>query len=106
MTKFLTCPNQSICRQQNNSDSKLKFVSGRLKIEICVGKNRKRGKMTNCWLPAISLFPTMFLKAFFSGDVKSRDCGNGLNLYYANLTFNTLKIYSCGKHCEKRRNCL
>ena len=22
------------------------------------------------------------------------------------LHFDTIKIYSCGKHCEKRRNCL
>ena len=26
--------------------------------------------------------------------------------HYHNTTFNALKIHSCGKHCEKRRNCL
>ena len=57
---------QSICRRQNSSDSK---------IEIYVGKSRKYcGKRRKCWLPAISPFPTMFSKAFFSKGVKSRDC--------------------------------
>ena len=29
-----------------------------------------------------------------------------LTHYHTMSYFNTLKIYSCGKHCEKRRNCL
>ena len=29
-----------------------------------------------------------------------------LTHYHTMLQFDTLKIYSCGKHCEKRRNCL
>ena len=33
-------------------------------------------------------------------------CGNGLTHYHTVPHFNALKIYNCGKHCEKRRNCL
>ena len=29
-----------------------------------------------------------------------------LTHYHTMPHFDTLKIYSCGKHCEKRRNCL
>ena len=57
---------ESICRQPNNSDSKIK---------ICFRKSRKHcGKRRKCWLPAFSPFPTMFSKAFFSRGVKSQDC--------------------------------
>ena len=31
---------------------------------------------------------------------------NGLTYYHIMPNFDALKIYSCGKHCEKRRNCL
>ena len=31
---------------------------------------------------------------------------NCLTHYHTILYFGTPKIYSCGKHCEKRRNCL
>ena len=31
---------------------------------------------------------------------------NHLTLYHSILHFDPLKIYSCRKHCEKRRNCL
>ena len=30
----------------------------------------------------------------------------GLTHYYTKRHFDVFKIYSCGKHCEKRRNCL
>ena len=33
------------------------------------------GKRIKCWLPALSPFPTVFSKVFFSRVVKSRDCG-------------------------------
>ena len=58
---------QSICRRQINSDSK---------FEIYVGKSSKQcgEKRRKCWLPAFSPFPTMFSEAFFSSDVKSRNC--------------------------------
>ena len=46
-----------------NVTEKLKFVLGR---KHC----RKRRK---CWLPAFSLFPTMFSKGFFPNVVKSQD---------------------------------
>ena len=29
-----------------------------------------------------------------------------LTHYHTMTHFDTLEIYSCGKHCEKRRNCL
>ena len=32
--------------------------------------------------------------------------GKGLTPYYTIPHFDALKIYSCGKHCEKRRYCL
>ena len=32
--------------------------------------------------------------------------GKGLTSYCTMPHFDTQKIYSCGKHCEKRRNCL
>ena len=38
------------------------------RVENIVGKRRK------CWLPAFSLFLTMFSKPFFSRGVKSLDC--------------------------------
>ena len=64
--KITLIQNESTCIRQNNSD---------LKIEICVGESRKHcGKRRKCWLPAASPFPTIFLKAFFSRGVKSRDC--------------------------------
>ena len=45
------------------------------KIEICLGMGRKHCvERRKCWLPAFSLFPTMFSKAFFLGVLKSRDC--------------------------------
>ena len=57
---------QSICRRQNNLDSKVK---------IRVGKSRKHcGKRRKCWLPAFSHFPTRFSKDFLFRGVKSRDC--------------------------------
>ena len=31
---------------------------------------------------------------------------HALSYYHTIPHFDTLKIYSCGKHCEKRRNCL
>ena len=33
-------------------------------------------------------------------------CGNGFTHYHTMPHSDALKIYSCGKHCEKRRNCL
>ena len=47
----------------------------RVKIQICVGKDRKLcGKTRKCWLPAFSPFPTMFSKGFFLKVVKMGDC--------------------------------
>ena len=48
---------ESICRRQNNCDSK---------IEIWIGKDIKHfWKRRKCWLPALSPFPTMFSKDLF-----------------------------------------
>ena len=46
--------------------SKLKLCAEcELKTEICYGISRKHcGKRRKCWLPAFSVFPTMFSKAF------------------------------------------
>ena len=71
------------------------------------------------------LFPQCFQKGYFPGASKMVSlCRNGLKLgisdsfhtlrrislnlthYYTVLHFDALKIYSCGKHFEKRRNCL
>ena len=38
------------------------------RIETHTGKGRK------CWLPAFSPFPTVFSKAFFHRNIKSRFC--------------------------------
>ena len=46
---------------------------------------------------AISPFPTMLLKA---------NSPRSLTHYLTVLYFDALKIYSCGKHRKKRRNCL
>ena len=55
------------------------------------------GKRRHCWSAALLLFPLCFKMLF-------TQCS--LTHYHTMLHFDTLKIYSCGKHCEKRRNCL
>ena len=37
---------------------------------------------------------------------QARDTLNPLTHYHTMHHFDALKIFSCGKHCEKRRNCL
>ena len=74
-----------------NVTEKLKLVLKR--IENAVGKGKK------LWLPSFSPVPSMFSKGVFFKVVKSRD-------YHTMPHFDALEIYSCGKHCEKRRNCL
>ena len=73
----------NICRRQIKCDRK---------IEICFRKGRKHcGKRRKCWLPAFSLFPTMFSKCFLFKVVKSRD-----GVVYKELTWNrsiTFGIY-------------
>ena len=45
------------------------------KLKFVFGKGRKHcGKRRKCWLPAFSLFLTMFSKGFFIKVVKSRNC--------------------------------
>ena len=56
----------SICRRKNKCCWSDRFsLSGM--VENIVGKGEK------CWLPAFSLFPTMFSKALFFRVLKSRD---------------------------------
>ena len=43
--------------------------------------------------------------AFNLDKAKILSSGTGLTHYHTVLHFDALKIYSCGKHCEKRRNC-
>ena len=52
---------------------------------------------------------SVFKRLISQGRQKLSLCGNGLTHYLTILHFDTLltkDIYSCGKHCEKRRNCL
>ena len=91
-----------------------------------------RGRRRHCSLQAISPFSTVFsihLKSFllvelnlklssatsFSLEESKIGClGKGwlqwlvglLTHYQTVPHFDAVKIYSCGKHCEKRRNCL
>ena len=48
----------------------------------------------------------VFKRLISLGLLKSRLCCKGLTHYHTILHFDALKIYSCGKQCEKRRNCL
>ena len=66
MTNLRLVQIESFCRQQNRCNPK---------IEICFEKGRKYcGKKRKYWLPAFSLFPTMFSRTVFLRIVKSRDC--------------------------------
>ena len=81
-----------------NMAQKLKFVSGQ--IGNIVGKGENTG------FQQFLLVPQCLLKAFFQGPWNLGLCGKGLTHYHTMPHFDALKIYSCGKHCEKRRNCL
>ena len=48
----------------------------------------------------------VFCKAFQIGRVLNLMSREVLTHYHTMTHFDTLKIYSCGKHCDKRRNCL
>ena len=43
---------------------------------------------------------------FFSAKVLNLSSGKGLTYYHTMLHFDSLKIYSCRKLCEKKRYCL
>ena len=80
---------ETFARRQSYSDSS---------IEICFWMGRKHSGKREKMLAA-----KVFAKVSFKV-LKSWDC---LLAHYHTLPhFDTLKIYSCGKHCEKRRNCL
>ena len=83
--------------------SKLKaFADNRNKIRFSLGRSQNiLGKGESAAYQHFLLFPQCFQKASFPGlSVK------GLTHYHTMLHFDALKIYSCGKLCEKRRNCL
>ena len=44
--------------------------------------------------------------AFSLDKAKILSADNGLTHYHTMQHFHTIKIYSCGKHCERKRNCL
>ena len=85
LSKFVVCryqhfqvnplPNDKILdmfKLKALADDKIKVTK---KTDICFGKGKKQcGKRRNCWLPAFSPFPTLFLKGYFLRVVKSRDC--------------------------------
>ena len=67
-TKFWTGPNS----KHQYADDKLIVTE---KSDICSGKGRKYcEKRRKCWLPAFSLFSTMFSKGFFQRVIKNQDC--------------------------------
>ena len=57
---------ESICRQQNECDSKFGSSFGM--------KRKQCGKRRKCCLPAFSLFPAILSKVLFVRVVKSQDC--------------------------------
>ena len=64
-----------------------------------------------CSLPKIIFnFSVIFIllsaNAFNLEQPRSLRFVKELTHYHTMLHFHALKIYSCGKHCEKRRNCL
>ena len=62
-------------------------------------------KRRNCSLRAISPFPSVFKRFVSQGRQKVLLCGNGLSHYHTIPHFDTLKIYSCGKHGKTRCVC-
>ena len=61
-------------------------------------------KRRKCWLPAFSPFLTIFQKPSIS--LRVRTVWKKVKTHYHTiLHFDTLKIYTCGKHCGKRINC-
>ena len=92
---------QSTRRQQNKCDQKkkkCKFLLGM--VENNLGKGENAGKQH------FLLFPKCFQKTYFSGSLIVGIVLKKLTHYHTMLHFDALKIYSCGKHCEKKRNCL
>ena len=67
------------------------------------------GGRKNFWLCgkglSLSLSQTMNFRPFQTERL-CRQQEKGLTHYHTMPHFDTLKIYRCGKHCEKRRNCL
>ena len=68
------------------------------------GERNIVGKGENADYHYFLLFPQCFNGPLFQ--VYLRLCGKGLTHYQKMPHFDTLKIYSCRKHCEKRGNCL
>ena len=62
------------------------------------------GKIEEMMVTSIFSFSCNVFKSFSLTFVKSQCCV--FTHYHTMPHFDALKIYSCGKHCEKRRNCL
>ena len=75
------------------ADDKLNIVKMTISFFDRVEKSRP-GKGDNAGYQHFLLFPQCFPKP------------SSLIHYHTMPNFDALKIYSCGKHCEKRRNCL
>ena len=102
-----------ITRRHILDSSKLKeFADDNFKFDKNGRKLSKRvenivGKGEIARYEQFLLFPTVFSKRLVSqGRQKVSLCGNGLTLYHTMPHFDVLKINSCRKNSENRRNCL
>ena len=63
------------------------------------------GKGENAGYQHFLLFLQCFLRPYYLMVIKSQDCMvKSLTHYHKMLHFDALKMFSCRKHCEKRRN--
>ena len=77
------------------------------KIQIRHGIGRKHlGKGENAGHQHFLLFLQCFQISLFQSRYMSGFCGKGLTHAHTMRPFDALKINSCRKLCEKRRNCL
>ena len=65
-TNFRIFQNESVCRRQFQIRYKWQKV-------LQTGR-KQRGNRRNCWLPAISPFPTVFSKDLYCRHIKARAC--------------------------------
>ena len=81
-----------------NVTQKVNFVFRQVKITL--------GKGENAGYQHFLLFPKCFQKPPSLELLKVGIVYKKLTHYHTILHFDTLKIYSCRKHCEKKRICL
>ena len=75
-------------------------------FSVCDRLENIFGKGENAGYQHLLLFSQCFQKPSLPGLWKPWIVWLGLTHYHTILHFDALKIYSCGEHCEKRRNCL